>query len=203
MAELTTKKRNALKTSTFALPGRRYPINDASHARNALSRVSGNGTPEEKSKVRAAVHSKYPSIGKMHEGGMIPQDGQYDMKKGEMVTPANEVDKKMDSAMAGLGSKGSSKEHHLRIHKLDGEGSSTGFVVTHHKSKDDHEPLSVHAIEDVRGLKKHIAEHYGEETPETSGEPTGETTNKDSAEPKKSDEKTPMARKAADKKEKD
>lgn len=61
---LTARKRNALKSSTFALPGRRYPINDENHARNALARVSGNGTPEEKAKVRSAVHRKYPGIGK-------------------------------------------------------------------------------------------------------------------------------------------
>lgn len=64
MAKLTTKSRNSLKTSTFAVPGRRaYPIPDASHARNALSRVSGNGSSAEKAKVRSAVHSKFPGIG--------------------------------------------------------------------------------------------------------------------------------------------
>jgi hypothetical protein len=62
---LTAKKRNALKKSSFAEPGKRaYPIQDASHARNALARVSQHGTPAEKAKVRAAVHRKYPSIGK-------------------------------------------------------------------------------------------------------------------------------------------
>jgi hypothetical protein len=66
MAELTTAKRNKLATSTFALPGRRYPINDPSHARNALARVSQHGTPAEKATVRNKVHSKYPSIGKDH-----------------------------------------------------------------------------------------------------------------------------------------
>jgi hypothetical protein len=65
MAKLTAKKRNALKKSSFAEPGKRaYPIQDASHARNALARVSQHGTPAEKAKVRAAVHRKYPSIGK-------------------------------------------------------------------------------------------------------------------------------------------
>jgi hypothetical protein len=63
MAKLTAKKRKALKTGTFALSGRRYPIPDASHARNALARVSQNGTPAEKAKVRAAVHRKFPGIG--------------------------------------------------------------------------------------------------------------------------------------------
>ena len=40
MAKLTTKKRNSLKKSTFALPGRRaYPIPDKSHAGNAKARA--------------------------------------------------------------------------------------------------------------------------------------------------------------------
>jgi hypothetical protein len=63
MARLTTKKRNALKTSEFAEPGKRaYPIHDESHARAALSRVSQYGSPAEKKQVRAAVRRKYPGI---------------------------------------------------------------------------------------------------------------------------------------------
>ena len=60
MAKLTTEERNDLPTSTFALPGeRKDPIPDRSHAANALSRVSANGTPEEKAKVRAAVKRRF------------------------------------------------------------------------------------------------------------------------------------------------
>ena len=74
-AKLKAKQRNALPDSDFALPGRRYPIHDESHARNALSRVSQNGTPEEKAKVRAAVHRRYPNIGKEDaEKTMLSQD---------------------------------------------------------------------------------------------------------------------------------
>jgi hypothetical protein len=65
MAKLTAKKRKAMSTKSFALPEKRaYPINDAAHARNALARVAQHGNPEEKKKVRAAVHRKYPSIGR-------------------------------------------------------------------------------------------------------------------------------------------
>jgi len=64
MAKLTSKRRNALPKDDFALPGRKYPIEDANHARNALARVSQHGTPSEKAKVKAAVHRKYPGIGK-------------------------------------------------------------------------------------------------------------------------------------------
>ncbi len=68
MATLTTKTRNSLSASSFAGPDRSYPIQDMSHARNALARVSGNGMPELKAKVRAAVHAKFPGI-KQHDAG--------------------------------------------------------------------------------------------------------------------------------------
>ena len=62
MAKLTTKKRKAIPTKSFAGPNRSYPINDASHARNALARVSQHGTPALKARVRGAVRRKYPGI---------------------------------------------------------------------------------------------------------------------------------------------
>jgi hypothetical protein len=62
-APLTAKGRQHIASKNFALPGGRYPIEDASHARNALARVSQFGTPAEKDKVKAAVHRKYPGIG--------------------------------------------------------------------------------------------------------------------------------------------
>ena len=62
MARLTTKQRKGLPSSDFAGGKGRYPIPDASHARNALARVSQFGSPALKSKVRAAVKRKYPSI---------------------------------------------------------------------------------------------------------------------------------------------
>jgi hypothetical protein len=64
MAKLSTARRAALPTKTFAGPQRSYPIPDPSHARNALSRVSQFGSPAVKAQVRAKVHSKFPSIGK-------------------------------------------------------------------------------------------------------------------------------------------
>lgn len=70
MAKLTTKQRKGFKASTFALPKeRKYPLNDASHARNALARVSQHGSSSEKAKVRAAVHRKFPSIEQKTHGG--------------------------------------------------------------------------------------------------------------------------------------
>ena len=65
MAKLTSSERNGMPLGQFAIPGKRaYPINDKSHARNALARVAQHGTPAQKSQVRAAVHRKYPGIGK-------------------------------------------------------------------------------------------------------------------------------------------
>lgn len=62
MAKLTTKARAGIKSSNFAGPDRSYPVEDASHARNALARVSQFGSPALKSKVRAKVKAKYPGM---------------------------------------------------------------------------------------------------------------------------------------------
>lgn len=62
MAKLNAKRRNALPGKDFAGPDRSYPINDASHARNALARVSQHGTAALKAKIRAKVHRKFPDI---------------------------------------------------------------------------------------------------------------------------------------------
>ena len=71
--KLTTGERQKMPKSEFALPGKgagpkgagsgSYPIPDASHARNALARVSQHGTTAEKATVRRKVHEKYPGIG--------------------------------------------------------------------------------------------------------------------------------------------
>ena len=64
MAKLTYGQRKSMPKDEFVFPAdKRYPINDENHARNALARSSGK--PEE-GKVRAAVHRKFPGIGKAH-----------------------------------------------------------------------------------------------------------------------------------------
>ena len=68
MSKLTAKSRNALPAKDFAGPDRSYPVNDMSHAQNALARVSEFGTSELKAKVRAKVHAKFPSL-KQHDEG--------------------------------------------------------------------------------------------------------------------------------------
>lgn len=60
--KLTTAARKAIPTKNFAGPDRSYPIENASHARNALARVSQFGSSALKAKVRSKVHAKYPSI---------------------------------------------------------------------------------------------------------------------------------------------
>lgn len=59
---LTGKGRGQIKEKNFALPGRRYPIHDAAHARNALARIAQHGTPAEQKVVKAKVEKKYPGI---------------------------------------------------------------------------------------------------------------------------------------------
>jgi len=62
VAKLKAKTRNALPNSAFAGPDRSYPIEDESHARNALARASQHASPELKAKIRAKVRRKFPNI---------------------------------------------------------------------------------------------------------------------------------------------
>lgn len=70
--ELSSEERKKLPSHDFAIPETRsYPIHNEAHARNALARVSQFGSPSEKAKVHAAVHRRYPNIGRqnaVHEG---------------------------------------------------------------------------------------------------------------------------------------
>jgi uncharacterized protein DUF6582 len=65
MAKLSAADRKKLKDSDFAEPDRRkYPIEDETHARDALARVSQNGSEAEQRQVRKKVEERYPEIGK-------------------------------------------------------------------------------------------------------------------------------------------
>lgn len=60
--KLSSEARNNLSKKEFAGPKRSYPIEDKSHARNALARVSQFGSDALKKEVRAKVHKNFPSI---------------------------------------------------------------------------------------------------------------------------------------------
>lgn len=62
MAKLGSKERNSLPGSDFALPGRKYPIEDKGHAKAALSRGAANATPEELAKIKRKVMGRYPGM---------------------------------------------------------------------------------------------------------------------------------------------
>lgn len=60
MAELTAAQRRRLPDSAFALPGRRFPINDRVHQEKALemapkSEHAGNISPQDVSTIRSKV----------------------------------------------------------------------------------------------------------------------------------------------------
>lgn len=57
--KLTARSRNNLPDSDFALPGRRYPIEDKNHVIAAKSMVAQHGTPAEQHRVLAAIKQKF------------------------------------------------------------------------------------------------------------------------------------------------
>ena len=63
MAKLTTTARGKLPARDFAGPGRSYPVEDASHARNAKARASqavnaGRMSPAERDRIDAKANRK-------------------------------------------------------------------------------------------------------------------------------------------------
>ena len=72
MGKLTAAERNKMPSTSFALPGKgegpkgkgagAYPIEDAGHAKAALSRVAQHGTSSEKATVKAKVKKAFPSM---------------------------------------------------------------------------------------------------------------------------------------------
>ncbi len=63
MAKLTSKERDSLNSSDFVFPKqRKYPVEDRSHAVNALARSSQFGTTSIKEAVREKVYKKYPDL---------------------------------------------------------------------------------------------------------------------------------------------
>jgi translation elongation factor P/translation initiation factor 5A len=61
LAKLSSKARKALPKSTFAGPGRSYPVPDKSHAANAKARAAqqvkaGNLSPGAKAKIVAKAN---------------------------------------------------------------------------------------------------------------------------------------------------
>lgn len=68
MAVLTTQQQHNLPSSTFAGPGRSFPIPDKNHAKAALSLVGraeahGSITPSEAAHIHSVAHRKL--MGKM------------------------------------------------------------------------------------------------------------------------------------------
>jgi hypothetical protein len=74
MARLTTAERNALPSSDFAIPSeRKYPEEDAGHAKAALARAGEYGTPAVKAKVRKKAAAKFGMTGKKGKSRMGPK----------------------------------------------------------------------------------------------------------------------------------
>jgi hypothetical protein len=71
MAKLSTGQRAALPQSEFALPGRRFPLNDPNHDRAALSMApraykAGSISLSQLGRIRAKAKSR---LGSSYQGG--------------------------------------------------------------------------------------------------------------------------------------
>lgn len=61
--KLSAAERSQLKSGDFALPKERaYPMHTLEHARDSLSRSGQGSAPDERAKVKAAIHKRYPKL---------------------------------------------------------------------------------------------------------------------------------------------
>lgn len=155
--ELKSKARGDLKDSDFALSGRRYPIHDVSHARNALARAAQNGNSEEQSKVKTAVYRKYPALkpdaGKKEMGADADSRPQMklsaDILKGLGITDEGEITKLVQlsedegtEVKTLLEAIEAAKPAPVEPKTLDQLAEEKGVIVL---SKEDHEALEAKA----------------------------------------------------------
>lgn len=154
---LDANARKHIAPHNFALPGGRYPIHDISHARNALARVSQNGTPDEKARVRAAVLKKYPGIGKADGGGPLPNVATPKMSGPELKSFAGKL--LMDDRLMKAGGKVNAGPGENAVVKGDSEKNdkvpamlSQGEFVIDRETMDDKGPMGQMA----RALAAHI-----------------------------------------------
>lgn len=120
---LTAHERDNLSDDDFALPGRRYPIHDEAHARNALARVAQNGTPEEIAMVKKKVKARYPSIdvGSDDSGKKsLERDGKKSLYT---VT-------QLLGVISALGSITSDAEYEAMIEAAGSDGDDDSAIVT-------------------------------------------------------------------------
>lgn len=70
MGKLTAAERKKLPASAFAMPKqRKFPIEDAAHAKDALGRASARG-PAALKAVAKKVAKKFPAIDKSRGGAL-------------------------------------------------------------------------------------------------------------------------------------
>ena len=70
MAKLTAGKRRSMPKSSFAGPGKSFPVNDATHARLAISGATrseraGNISESEENRIKSKARKKLGILDKM------------------------------------------------------------------------------------------------------------------------------------------
>lgn len=138
----------------------------------------GSGPGEKRIDVKDMVRP----LGQMHSGGTVPKDGAYNMKAGEKVlTPEQhgQLHNAMSLAQSALSHeappeppKPAKMGHTFSARKLD---DKTFHVRKGHTSPGDH-PDEEATAPDMKGLIKHLQDHFGKDEPESPGVEAAEQT---------------------------
>lgn len=114
MARLSTKARKALPASTFAGPGRSFPIPDKGHAKAALGLI-GHAPPSARPRIRARAEAmlKGSPPGHMHQThgpSLMTHSTHNPEREGENYTEHHELHHKAHPGEGFMGRE-SSKRH--------------------------------------------------------------------------------------------
>lgn len=136
--------------SDFALPGEQYPVDTVKRARNALSRVAQNGTPDEQAKVRAVVKRKWKSV---QVGGTQDHANAHD-RVIELDWSAWDAGHKGGdaSAKAHATASATARAHMQSHHGHDGTGSMGALSALHDKMHQAGQMVTDH-VHDMQAAK--------------------------------------------------
>ncbi len=138
----------------------------------------GSGAGEKRIDVKDMVKP----LGQMHKGGTVPKTGPYIMKEGEKVlTPEQHghLSSALSLAQGALSHdeapeppKAEKVGHDMHIRRLD---DKTFHVRSGHTAPGDH-PDQESSAPDMKGLIKHLQDHFGKDEPESPGVEAAEST---------------------------
>ena len=144
-----------------------------------VDKINKSGKPfgsVGKEKILPNIDQMTKPLGQLHKGTpFVPKTGNYTLKKGEAVVPAE--DNKMDT-FAGVPGRSAEKPKKV-IHEIRSRKAKDGTVIhEHHHTHPEHHKMEEHTSPDAAAAGDHVASMLGEDAgappaPDAGAPPAG------------------------------